>query len=94
MINKYVFWQFKICKVSFVKILLQWHQEIFDVFTFPNIYSDNTHPHPTHTHTRKHTQKHSHTHARTHTHTHTTLKTLHKDVTCEENFFPLVKYVC
>ena len=50
-INKNVFWQFKIWKISFNKIMLQWDQQTFIVFTCINIYTDipHTHTHTSHT---------------------------------------------
>ena len=36
-ISNYIFWQFKICKISFVEIMLQWYQETFNDLTGLNI---------------------------------------------------------
>ena len=39
-INKNVFRQFPMLKISFVEIMLQWHEGTFIVFTCLNIYTD------------------------------------------------------
>ena len=39
-INKNVFWQFPMSKISFAEIMLQWHEGTFNIFTCNNIYTD------------------------------------------------------
>ena len=80
-INKDVSWQFKMWKISFVKIMLQWHQETL-MFLLVSVFILTPSPY-------------THTHQKIPLNTHTLKIPLPpKKLLHAKKTFPLVKYLC